>query len=98
MNPIIEIKVLLVDRFEHPKEWKLEIPSQTSAHAAAEFVFEISNAPPQFLCPAKLDVLEKFPRTGLRSVSVGDVLIISDPERPGFRHVATVERNGFRFH
>jgi hypothetical protein len=93
----IDIKVLLVDRFEVPKEWRLEIPAMAPTDAG-DFIYEISNAPPQFLSEEKREVLAKFPRTGLRSVSKGDVLIIQDHTRRDFRHIATVEGNGFKFH
>lgn len=97
MKPTITIIVLLVERFEPPKIWKLEIPAEMSPEASADYVFELSNAPPQFLTETQREVLEKFPRTNLRSVSVGDVIIIEKPDSD-FRHIATVERMGFNFH
>lgn len=97
MKPTITIIVLLVERFEPPKIWKLEIPGEMSRGEAADYVFLLSNRPPEFLTETQREVLEKFPRTGLRSVSVGDVIIIEDPESDT-RHIATVERMGFTFH
>ncbi len=96
----IDIKVLLVERFEPAKEWRLQIPAEPSCNHSriAECVFETSNAPPENLTEFQREILAKFPRTGLRSVSVGDVIIISDPDRPDFRHVVTVERCGLKFH
>lgn len=94
----IRITVLLVERFEKPKEWKLEMPRGMIPKHAAETVYRISNLPPQFLSETEREILEKFPRTGLRSVSVGDMLIIEDEKGLSFRHFATVEGNGFKFH
>jgi hypothetical protein len=93
----IAIKVLIVDRFHAPKEWRLEIPAMSPTEAA-NFVFELSNAPPELLSETKREILAKFPRTKLRSVSVGDVLIIHDEHRPDFRHICTVASCGFKFH
>ena len=93
----IDIKVLLVERFAPAKVWRLEIPAMP-AMDAANLVFELSNAPENFLTDQQREILEKFPRKRLRSVSVGDVLIIPDPDRPDFRHICTVEGAGFKFH
>lgn len=93
----IAITVLIVDRFHAPKEWRLEVPAMTPTDAA-NLVFELSNAPPELLSETSREILAKFPRTKLRSVSVGDVLIIPDTDRPDFRHICTVESCGFKFH
>lgn len=93
----ITITVLLVERFEPPKEWRLELPSMPPTKAA-DLVFELANSPPNFLSESSREILKKFPRTGLRSVSVGDILIIPDETRTDFRHIATVQRMGFNFH
>jgi hypothetical protein len=93
----IRVTVLLVERFEKPKEWKLELPPMPPEEAA-DLVFEISNAPPEFLTQEKRALLSIFPRTGMRSVSKGDMLIIQDHENPDHRHFLTVEGTGFKYH
>lgn len=93
----IAVKVLLLERFEKAKEWLLEIPAMPPMDAA-EFVSTISNAPPHVLSEAQREVLEKFPRTKLRSYSTGDIMIIADAERPDMRHFVTAEPFGFKFH
>lgn len=101
MNPTLKITVLLVERFEKAKEWKLEIPADPqSPNEIADTVFELSNKPSEWHTAEETEILRRFPRTGLRSVSIGDVLLIEDPEStdPGKFHVCTVESAGFRFH
>lgn len=97
MKTTLTVTVLLLERFNPPAKWTLEIPREMSPEASADFVFELSNAPPEFLSETQREILERFPRTGLRSVSVGDVIIIEKPDTD-FRHIATVERMGFNFH
>jgi hypothetical protein len=93
----ITVTVLLTDRFESPKKWIVEIPAMPPGKAAA-YLYELSNMPTDILGDDQLETLARHPRTGLRSVSVGDVLIIPDTDRPDMRHIATVERMGFKFH
>jgi hypothetical protein len=97
MKPTITVKVLLTERFESPKEWVLEVPREMRPEHIADLVFELSNCPPDFLSESKREILAKYPRTGLRSVSVGDIIIIGETEMP-HRHIATVESMGFNFH
>ena len=47
---------------------------------------------------AELAILEKFPREGIRSISVGDILVIQDDEKPEVSHYATVEGCCHKFH
>lgn len=91
----ITVKVLLVHRFEKPAEWRLEIPAM-SREEAADLVMLLSNCPSH--SDEEWEILRKFPRTGLRSVSVGDVLIIQDETRPEIAHTCHVEPVGFKFH
>jgi len=97
MKPNIAILVFLVGRFESPKIWRLEVPAMPPADAA-EVAFKISNAPEEFLSDAEAAILKKFPRTGIRSISVGDILVIQDAENPEVHHYATVEGCGHKFH
>ena len=96
-TPVIKIKVLIADRFHAAQEWLLELPAMGRGEAA-EAVFEISNAPPEFLSEEYREILAKFPRDQVRSVSVGDILLIEDDENPDRMHVCTVEGVGFKFH
>jgi hypothetical protein len=99
MKTTLTVIVLLVERFEPPQKWTLEIPSEiTSREEAADYVFGISNAPAEFLSETQREIRANYPRSGLRSVSVGDVIIIEDAEIKDVRHIATVERMGFNFH
>ncbi len=93
----IEIKVFLVERFGRPQIWRLEIPACDPVDAA-RLAFHISNAPPDCLTEIEAAILSRFPRTRLRSVSVGDILLIQDAQIPGLRHIATVDSVGFTFH
>ena len=73
----IAILVFLVGRFEPPQIWRLEVPAMPPADAA-ELAFKLSNAPPEFLAADEAEIMRKFPRTRLRSISVGDILIHVD--------------------
>ncbi len=91
----IAIVVLLTGRFETPQKWSLEIPAMLPEQAA-ELVFHLSNCPSH--SPSELEILKAHPRHGLRSVSVGDVIIIQDHEKPEHRHILTVAPMGFASH
>lgn len=93
----IAAKVLLVDRFENPKEWSLRIPTMPR-EKAADLIFHISNAPDNWQTESDKKILAEFPRTGLRSVSVGDVILIQDETRPEICHTCHVVGVGFKFH
>jgi len=93
----IAILVFLVGRFEPPQIWRLEVPAMPPADAA-ELAFKLSNAPPEFLAADEAEIMRKFPRTRLRSISVGDILIIQDADKPEVHHYATVEGCGHKFH
>ena len=98
MNPTeIAILVFLVGRFEAPQIWRLEVPAMPPADAA-ELAFKLSNAPEEFLTAGEAAILAKFPRTRLRSISVGDILVIQDADKPEVLHHATVEGCGHKFH
>lgn len=93
----IQVKVLLVDRFEKPKEWELEIPTMPPAEAA-DLVYGLSNMPGHALASWQQSILDEYPRTGLRSVSVGDMIIVQDAGNPLHAHLFTVEGIGFKLH
>jgi hypothetical protein len=95
--PTISILVFLAGRFESPQVWRLEVPAMPPGDAA-ELAFKISNAPEEFLSDAEAAILRAFPRTGIRSISVGDILIIQDDLKREVRHYATVEGCGHKFH
>jgi hypothetical protein len=99
MKATFTVTVLLLERFEKAKEWKLEIPRSLDMipQETSEFVYRISNSPPEFLNALEKGILAKHPRTGLRSVSVGDIIIIEEPESEK-RHIASVLSCGFAFH
>ena len=97
MKPNIAILVFLPGRFESPQVWRLEVPAVPPVDAA-EQAFKLSNAPEEFLNDAELAILEKFPREGIRSISVGDILVIQDDGKPEVSHYATVEGCGHKFH
>ena len=97
MKPNIAILVFLPGRFESPQVWRLEVPAMPPVDAA-EQAFKLSNAPEEFLNDAELAILEKFPREGIRSISVGDILVIQDDGKPEVSHYATVEGCGHKFH
>lgn len=91
------VTALLVASFQSPKVWTVEVPV-SSREDAADCVFHLSNCPPHILSDKYKEILAEFPRTGLRSISVGDVLIIQDPDDCAARHIATVDAVGFTFH
>ena len=93
----ISILVFLAGRFEKPQVWRLKVPAMPPADAA-EVAFKISNAPEECLSAAEAAILKQFPRTGIRSISVGDILIIQDTDKPDLCHYATVEGCGHKFH
>lgn len=69
--------VILNDRFFEPKIWKLTLPTMNH-EAAADLIFHLSNCPEESLSESQKEILEYYPRTGMRSVSVGDIIIIED--------------------
>jgi hypothetical protein len=69
--------VILNDRFFEPKIWKLTLPLMNH-DAAADLIFHLSNCPEEGLSESQKEILEDYPRTGMRSVSVGDVIVIED--------------------
>ena len=93
----IRIKVLLIEAWSSPKEWLLEIPAMPREEAA-DTIFGISNMPDHIMPEWMQAILTKFPRTGLRSVSVGDALLIQDATHPEITHFAYVAEVGFKFH
>jgi hypothetical protein len=97
MKPTITVKVLLVERFEAPKEWILEVPREMRPEHIAGLVFELSNCPPNFLDESKRAILEKYPRT---PAAVALCWRHHHHRRTGMphRHIATVERTGFKYH
>jgi hypothetical protein len=97
MKTTIAIKVLLTERFEPPKEWLLEVPAMPPIDAA-DLAFRLSNCPPHMLTEDEREILRKHPRTGLRSVSVGDTLIIEAHDQEKHRHILTVAGMGLKFH
>ena len=92
----MKVTVVLPGRFESPQVWNLEVSPKPKEEVAEE-VFELSNAPEEFLTEEGRALLEKFPRTNIRSVSVGDMIIIEDEHNPIIRHIAIVEGMGFKF-
>lgn len=97
MKPTIAILVFLAGRFESPQVWRLEVPAMPPADAA-ELAFKLSNAPPEFPSDAEAEIMRKCPRTRIRSISVGDILVIQDADKPEVHHYATVEGCGHKFH
>lgn len=93
----MKITVILPRSFDTAQIWNLEVPAMPP-EAAAELAFHLSNAPPRMLSESQWEILRRFPRTGIRSVSVGDMLIIQDPEKPEARHFLTVDPCGFTAH
>jgi hypothetical protein len=103
MKTHIIVTVLLPDSFREPQEWTIKIPLETSIavmnrEEIAETIFKISNAPPEFLSLQELELLKANPRTGIRSVSVGDVIIIDMASEENSRQVCTVRGCGFKFY
>lgn len=103
MKTHIKITVLLPDSFREPQEWIIKIPLETSIavmdrESLAETIFKISNAPEEFLSLQELEILKANPRTGIRSVSVGDIIIIDMADDENSRHICTVRGCGFKFH
>lgn len=94
MPPLFQVTVLLPHPFSTPKRWTLEVPARDAADAA-DRVFHLSNCPEAAMSGEDRDIVERFPRTGLRSVSVGDILVIRQAGVPGETHILTVDPVGF---
>ncbi len=94
----LAVTVLLVQSFTPPQVWNLELPAASRLLEVADHAFRISNCPTHLLDETDREILAKFPRSGLRSISVGDVLIIQDPENPDSRHILSLDYSGFIDH
>jgi hypothetical protein len=100
MKTHLNILVLLHCQFSTPQEWliKLDPELKLTVMEILDLVFHISNAPPSTLSPAEKDILLKNPRAGLRSISVGDTILVDADLDSNHRHIATVLPSGFKLH